>query len=70
MTFNCDILRIIEENMKTNEYSDRKTKELTWRWKLMKRRLLPDDLLFEEGDIYCRLLQKCLPVDTADTAKR
>ena len=56
--------------MKSDEYSERKTKELTWCWKLMKRRLLPDDLLFEEGDIYCRLLQKCLPVDTLDTAKR
>ena len=50
--------------------SDVEIKEPSWCWKLLKRRLSPDNLLFEEGDIYCRLLQKCLPIDTFDAVKR
>ena len=32
-------------------------------WDRVKRRLEPGSLLFEEGDSYCRCLQKCLPAD-------
>lgn len=37
--------------------------ELKCHWELIKRSLPPGSPLFEEGDIYCRLLQKCLPLD-------
>lgn len=43
-------------------------KELTWSWKLIKRHLSPDNMLFEDGDNYCSLSQKYLPFDTIDTA--
>ena len=35
-------------------------------WERVKRRLDPGSVLFEEGDAYCRCLQKCLPADEKD----
>ena len=35
-------------------------------WEQVKRRLDPGSMLFEEGDAYCRCLQKCLPADEKD----
>lgn len=36
---------------------------LEWCWKLTKRRLQPGDILFEEGDIYCQVASKYVPLD-------
>jgi len=36
---------------------------MDWCWKLAKRRLSPGDLLFEEGDIYCQISSKYVPLD-------
>lgn len=40
--------------------------KLKCHWERVKRRLDPGSVLFEEGDSYCRCLQKCLPADEKD----
>lgn len=37
---------------------------LSWCWKLVKRRLSPGCPLFHDGDLYCQLAAKYLPLDT------
>lgn len=37
---------------------------LAWSWKIVKRRLGPDAELFQEGDLYCKLAAKYIPLDT------
>lgn len=34
-----------------------------WCWKILKRRLGPDAKLFQEGDLYCKLSAKYIPLD-------
>ncbi|KAH3704749.1 zinc finger protein 511-like [Dreissena polymorpha] len=40
-----------------------KNEGLVWCWKCVKRCLQPGDVLFEEGDIFCQLASKYVPVD-------
>jgi len=49
---------ILEETKKSGSSQDT---VLEWRWKLLKRSLKPDDVLFEEGNIYCHLASKYIP---------
>lgn len=39
---------------------------LSWQWNPTKRHLHPGDSLFEEGDIYCNLLSKQIPLESRD----
>ena len=52
---------LTERNMTSESVGE--MKELKCHWELIKRRLDPGNVLFEEGDSYCRCLQKCLPTD-------